>query len=152
MRLETTAGHMHSALRVLNKVVEKRNTIPILGMVKFENGTITGTNLDMEVDVKLPLIGEQTGSATIDFAVLSRLMALTPAGDEVVLSEDENERVATAKFNGAEYRMASLPTTDFPEILTNWRPKKKDYVALGNAGHREQAEVVEQGDEILAVQ
>ena len=54
MKLETGAGELASALKLMRGIIEGRTTIPVLSMVAMENGKITGTDLDLDLTVTLP--------------------------------------------------------------------------------------------------
>lgn len=114
MRLETTAGQLRAALYAMGGIVQKYNTVPVLGAVKFEGGRISGTDLDKEVTVTLPTIGEQVGAAAIDYFGLVALARHVDDGETLTISEDDGLAVVT--FNGSEYRMASYPVADYPDF------------------------------------
>lgn len=114
MHMETTAGNIRSAMNLLRGVVERRNTIPILGCVKIGDGKVTGTNLDVSAEISLPTIGGMEGEAAIDFATLSALSRYIEA-DEILTMEDADHKAAIT-FNGSEYGVPSLPASDFPDF------------------------------------
>lgn len=128
MKLETTASNLHSALKCLRAVVERRSTIPILGAVKFQGGKVTGTNLDIDAEVAIPTIGQQDGEAVIDYSGITTLAGLIDADEHVSL--DEAEGLATVAFNGSQYKLASYPTNDFPSMAA---PEGEAWLT-GNAG------------------
>ncbi|WP_166163161.1 DNA polymerase III subunit beta [Chelativorans oligotrophicus] len=128
MKLETTAAQIRSALHILKGVVGRRNTTPVLGTVKFENGQLTGTNLDIEATVALPSIGSQEGTAAIDYFGLAAI-AHHIARDETVMVAEE-QGIASLSFNGSTYRMPSYPVADFPVFGTVDGPRS----SAGNLG------------------
>lgn len=128
MRLETTAGHLRSALSAFRGVVERRNTIPVLSMVKFADGRMCATNLDIELSLSLPTVGRHAGEAAIDYFALAGLAGHIPADDAVTIEDDSG--MATLAFNGSSYRMAALPAGDFPHMNDAEGPT----VHVGNLG------------------
>lgn len=114
MRLETTARILKSALTVVNRVVEARTTIPILGMVKLADGTVTGTDLDTEISVKLPA-SRFEGAACLPARTLMHLVSH--------LSPDETVRIsagdagATINFSSGRYDLPTCDVADFPEFV-----------------------------------
>lgn len=114
MRMQTTAGHLRTGLRLFRGIIDRRNTIPVLGTVRLADGKMTGTDLDMELSVALPTIGKMEGAAAIDYAGLSSLVGSLDGGEELEIAEANHS--ATVGFNGSEYRMASCAAADFPDF------------------------------------
>lgn len=128
MKVQTTAGHLRAGLRLFRGIIERRNAIPALGMVRFRDGKITGTDLDTELSVSLPSIGDMEGAAAIDWHGLDVLAGCLDGGHEVTIAEDDGG--ATAAFNGSLYRMASVPPADFPDF----GPVTGARTSIGNLG------------------
>ncbi len=42
MKMQTTAGQLVAGLRQFRGIIQKRNTIPVLGMVRFRGGAPDG--------------------------------------------------------------------------------------------------------------
>lgn len=114
MKMQTTAGQLVAGLRQFRGIIQKRNTIPVLGMVRFRGGHLTGTDLDRELSVTLPTIGSMEGEAVVDYFGLSALAGCIDRDEDLTLTEAEH--LATVAFNGSEYRMASCPVGDFPDF------------------------------------
>lgn len=128
MKLETTASNLQSAMRALNGVIVSRSTIPVLGMVKFAGGKVSGTDLDIEVSTALPSVGKMTGEAAIDFRGLSALSKHIDRDEAVTLSEEKG--LASVAFNGSGYTLPSCSASDFPDME---KPSGEPW-ASGNAG------------------
>lgn len=114
MHLETTAGNLASAMKLAAGIVERRNTIPILGCVRIGKGKIVATNLDQEIEIALPQIGKGKGESCVDYFRLSALIRQVDADETVTLAE--NDALTEISFNGSAYKLASLPARDFPEF------------------------------------
>ncbi|WP_043620452.1 DNA polymerase III subunit beta [Ensifer sp. ZNC0028] len=111
MKLETTARILKSALTVVGRVVDKRTTMPILAMVKFADGAVTGTDLDNEISVKLPASGFE-GAACLPLHSLARLVAHLAPDELVRISGDGNG--STISFSSGRYDLPSIDAGDFP--------------------------------------
>jgi DNA polymerase-3 subunit beta len=115
MRLETKASILTNALRLLNGVVERRNTIPILGCVKIDGRTVVGTDLDIEIEIKLPASVAQ-GTICIDHRSLFVLLRNVPGDDDIRIEGDGS--TATVTFSTGRYDLPSLPVADWPTLTT----------------------------------
>lgn len=113
MKMQTTAGHLRAGLRLFRGIIQRRNTIPVLGTVRFADGRMIGTDLDVELSVALPTIGKMEGAAAIDYFGLD---ALVRHVDDEELTITEANHSAAVSFNGSEYRMASCPVADHPDF------------------------------------
>ncbi|MCW4114780.1 DNA polymerase III subunit beta [Aurantimonas sp. MSK8Z-1] len=115
----------HATLRPLveaaGRVVERRNTIPILShglLTAAADGslTVTATDLDMQVEARAP-----AGSATVagagTLALPAGLLAdiLKKTGGEIVLREGDNGRQRLTAGR-ARFDLATLPAEDFPSL------------------------------------
>lgn len=116
MHVETTAGHLKSAARVLGRIVPNFASIPVLRCVRLADGAVTGTDLDMEVSVRLPTAGRMEGAALVDFRGLAALAGHLPA-DETVRLDVAAGTWARLSFGGGCYRLASGDPDDFPSFM-----------------------------------
>lgn len=114
MKLETTAAILTGALRTLSGVIERRNTIPILGTVLFDGNSVRGTDLDLDLSISIPAT-QAGGSIAIDHRSLYALARNIP-GDETVVVEGDNSS-ATVSFSTGRYDLPSLPASDWPELV-----------------------------------
>src|SRR5690606_26874788 len=111
MRMQTTAGHLRTGLRLFRGIIDRRNTIPVLGTVRLAAGQTCGTDLDVERPASPPTIGKMEGAAAIAYAGLSLLVGSLDGDEELEIAEANHS--ATVGFNGSEYRMASCAAADF---------------------------------------
>ncbi|QGA57814.1 DNA polymerase III subunit beta [Brucella sp. 2280] len=112
-------GALLPTLAAVNRAVEKRNTIPILGnvLLAVENGElcVTGTNLDIEVKS----VAKQEGLPVIaPFTVQSGLLhdAVSKFADGSVVTFEGDETHVNIKSGRSRFRLQVLPATDFPEM------------------------------------
>lgn len=98
------------------KVVEARNTIPILSTVRLvaADGTLTATATDLDVAVTASTAADGEFSACIDARMIGDIVRKLPADAEVDIDVDGN--TATLKAARARFKLPVLPVGDFPNI------------------------------------
>lgn len=97
----TTASttDLRAAMALLSRVIERRNTIPVLGNVMLkasgETLTLSGTDLDMEAIVSIPCSDTPPWAVTIGSRLLADFLrgcvgavSLTPEADKITLEND----------------------------------------------------------------
>lgn len=126
MTIETTGGALRAALRLLGGIVERRSTTPILEAVRFRDGTVTGTDLDTELSVALPVAGD--GDVVLDMRGMARLAAFIPPEEAVRIGDGPDG--ATLAFNGSAYRMPRFDPAEFP----TFPPVEGPVTAMSNLG------------------
>ena len=108
------------ALTVLNRVVEKRNTIPILSFIRFDGDkkgvTISGTDLDMETKIRL-LSAKSKGvfAFTVNCAKLLDIARKSKADDVAIFLATDISKIKLL-FGRLEMTMDSLPCNDYPAL------------------------------------
>ena len=113
MKLVTTAQQLRSALRLFAKIIEPRNTYPVLGTVLFDGAKVRGTNLDQELVVTL-VTAEAKGKAAIDYRTLARLVALIPSDDTVTILGGKD--TASISFSSGRYDLPCCDAGAYPEF------------------------------------
>lgn len=113
MKLETKASILAKAMRQIGAIIERRNTIPMLGCVRFDGRTISGTDLDIELSISVPATAAK-GSICIDHRSLAALVRSIP-GDDTIRIEAGREG-ATVSFSSGRYDLPSLPASDWPSL------------------------------------
>lgn len=110
-----------ASLALQKRVVERRNTIPILSnvMLRVEGRdclTMTGTDLDVQIAEEIPCDAPQPGAFTLNVYSLHET-AKKMKGDMVKLQDMGAGQVAlTDMATGSTVRLPALPATDFPII------------------------------------
>lgn len=107
------------ALALVSRVVERRNTIPILANVLLaaekDTLTLTATDLDMEMTTARPCqLAGKAISTTLPAAHLHDIVRKLPEGCEVQLSGDE--QAWTISGGRSRFRISCLPPADFPAM------------------------------------
>ena len=88
MKLSIERGDLLRAVAQAQSVVERRNTIPILGNVLIEaegdSVSFRATDLDIEVVDKAPAKVERAGATTVSAVTLHEIVRKLPDGAQVV--------------------------------------------------------------------
>ncbi|MFO1149862.1 MAG: DNA polymerase III subunit beta [Alsobacter sp.] len=108
-------GHVH-------RVVERRNTIPILSNVLIRaedtNLRLKATDLDLEVTETLPAEVAQPGSTTVPAHVLYDIVRKLPDGAQVSLETTGDVGQVSIRAGRSRFNLQALPETDFPDLAT----------------------------------
>ncbi len=113
MKLVTTANQLLTALRLVGRAIERRNTYPILGCVLIDGPTLRGTNLEVEIAARVA-VTEAQGTAAIDYYRLARLATAIPPTDVVTIEAGKDG--ATILFSSGRYDLPVFGADDFPAI------------------------------------
>jgi len=123
MRVLIERSHLLSALSHVHRVVERRNTIPILSNVLLhaEGGSLSlkATDLDLEVTEATPAMVEQAGATTVPAHLLHDIVRKLPDGAEVMLSVQEDGGTMKVTAGKANFSLQCLPQSDFPELSSS---------------------------------
>lgn len=112
------AGILARAMKSAARVVESRNTIPILSNVRLiANGDtleVTTTNLDIEFRQTLPLAQAGELQTTVDAQRLTDLANAAPDGAQITLDLQDGRMVV--KAGRSRWQVPVLPAQDFPGL------------------------------------
>jgi DNA polymerase-3 subunit beta len=116
MNITIQRADLARTLAAVCKVVEHRQTIPILANVLLQASddrlTVIGTDLDIEYSATTPCSGEQ-GSTTVDAKRLSDI-ARRLSGDTVSLALKDDSLVV--KSGRSRFTLPTLPVEDYPRL------------------------------------
>jgi DNA polymerase-3 subunit beta len=114
-------GHVH-------RVVERRNTIPILGnvLLRAEDAglRLKATDLDIEVTETIPADVAQGGATTVPAHVIYDIVRKLPEGAQVSLETASDGGQMQIRSGRSRFTLQALPESDFPDL------------AAGDMGHR----------------
>ncbi|MEM7289406.1 MAG: DNA polymerase III subunit beta [Pseudomonadota bacterium] len=120
MRVTLEQSNLMRSLGHVHRVVERRNTIPILSNVLLraegEMLHLKATDLDLEVFEKTQASVEQSGATTVPAYMLYEIVRKLPGGSEVMLSVDEDASVLKITSGRSNFTLQMLPVEDFPDI------------------------------------
>ncbi|CDO46151.1 DNA polymerase III subunit beta [Bartonella henselae] len=122
MRITVDRNQLLKSLGRVHRVVERRNTVPILSNVLIDvdkNGVqLKATDLDLEVTESFVANIKQEGAITVPAHLLYDIVRKLPDGSEIVLSVDMNQASTMSVVSGcANFQLQCLPKVDFPESL-----------------------------------
>lgn len=119
MRLTIERSNLIRSLARMTRVVERRNTIPILSNVLIsadaEGLRMRATDLDLEVTERVPAHTADEGAITVPCHLLHDIVRKLPDGSEVSLRTGEKDGV-TVSAGRSNFRLQTLPEVDFPDL------------------------------------
>lgn len=120
MRVTLERSNLLKSLNHVHRVVERRNTIPILSNVLLSatdaSLQLKATDLDLEVTESTAATVEQGGATTVPAHLLYDIVRKLPDGAEVMLKVDESGNSMTVMSGRSSFRLQCLPQADFPEL------------------------------------
>lgn len=106
-------GHVH-------RVVERRNTIPILGnvLIRAEKSALglKATDLDLEVIETLSAEVGPPGATTVPAHMLYDIVRKLPEGAQIVLEATGDRAAMVVRAGRSRFTLQSLPEADFPDL------------------------------------
>lgn len=131
MTLTIQRADLARTLSHVSKVVESRNTIPILAnvLLQAEDGKLTVTGTDLDIQYSATCEAEGTLETTVDAKRLSDI-ARRLSGDVVTLDQKDDKLVV--KSGRSRFTLPTLPATDFPSLDAGDLPEpfRLDFAAL----------------------
>ena len=119
MKVTIERANLLKALNHVHRVVERRNTIPILGNVLLTaegaDLALKATDLDMEIVDAAPAMIEQAGATTVPALMLYDIVRKLPDGSEIKLDTSDGSTMTLASGR-ARFSLQILPDADFPDL------------------------------------
>lgn len=117
MRIDVERSDLSAILSAVSKVVEARNTYPILANVLLtatsDRLSARGTDLDIEISTSCPAKGEP-GTTTVPAKTLAEIVKKLPAGAAVRLELDGE--TLTIKSGRSEFKLQTISPDSFPTL------------------------------------
>src|SRR5919206_2532699 len=114
-------GHVH-------RVVERRNTIPILSnvLLRAEDGglRLKATDLDIEVTETIPADVAQGGATTVPAHVIYDIVRKLPEGAQVSLETSGESGQMQIRSGRSRFMLQALPESDFPDLAAGDMPHR----------------------------
>jgi DNA polymerase-3 subunit beta len=121
MRVTVERSHLLKSLGHVHRVVERRNTIPILSnvLLRADAGKLTlkATDLDLEITETVPAEISRGGATTVPAHILHDIVRKLPDGAEVSLDTGDGSQL-TLKSGRSNFTLQILPESDFPDLTT----------------------------------
>ena len=106
-------GHVH-------RVVERRNTIPILAnvLIKADQSRLAfkATDLDLEVTETLAAEVGPGGSTTVPAHMFYEIVRKLPEGAQIVLEASGDRAMLAIRAGRSRFTLQTLPESDFPDL------------------------------------
>jgi DNA polymerase-3 subunit beta len=112
-QLLKSLGHVH-------RVVERRNTIPILAniLLRAERGKLSlkATDLDLEVTETIAAEVSPGGATTVPAHMFYDIVRKLPEGSQIALEATGERGVLTIRAGRSRFTLQTLPESDFPDL------------------------------------
>ncbi|HUG62921.1 MAG TPA: DNA polymerase III subunit beta [Methylomirabilota bacterium] len=120
MRVTLERSNLLKSLAHVHRVVERRNTIPILSnvLIRTDGGSmkLKATDLDLEAQESLPAMVEQQGSTTVPAHMFYDIIRKLPEGSQVALETAADGGTLSIASGRSRFSLQMLPESDFPDI------------------------------------
>lgn len=120
MRITIERSTLLKSLNHVHRVVEKRNTIPILSNALLRTAEdelmLKATDLDLEVVERVPAMVGTAGGTTVPAHILFDIARKLPDGSEVLLETSEDGSTMKVEAGRSNFSLQILPEDDFPEL------------------------------------
>ena len=126
MRATLERAALLKALAHVHRVVERRNTIPILANVLLRAGDgalrLQATDLDLEIVETTPAEVAQAGATTVPAHTLYDIVRKLPDGSQVSLEMTGERGLVTIRAGRSRFTLQTLPDSDFPDLAAGELP------------------------------
>jgi DNA polymerase-3 subunit beta len=119
MKVTLERNHLLKSLSHVHRVVERRNTYPILAnvLLKAADGSLDlrATDLDIEVTESVPAMVGQAGTTTVPAHTLYEIVRKLADGAEVRLENEGTEQLLVTSGR-SRFHLACLSPDSFPDL------------------------------------
>ena len=126
MRVTVERAALLKALGHVHRVVERRNTIPILSnvLLRAEDGSLRlkATDLDIEVTETIPADITEGGSTTVPAYMIYDIVRKLPDGAQVSLELTGDMGQVQIRSGRSRFMLQALPESDFPDLAAGDLP------------------------------
>ena len=120
MKVTLERGALLKSLSHVHRVVERRNTIPILSNVLLQarDGALLlrATDLDLEITESVAADVGQAGATTLPAHTLYDIVRKLPEGGQVSLETAGDSGQLLLRSGRSRFNLQSLPESDFPDL------------------------------------
>jgi DNA polymerase-3 subunit beta len=126
MRATLERAALLKALAHVHRVVERRNTIPILANVLLRAGDgvlkLQATDLDLEIVETATADVTQPGATTVPAHTFYDIVRKLPDGSQVALELGGERGTLTIRAGRSRFTLQTLPDSDFPDLAAGDLP------------------------------
>src|SRR5256714_13136000 len=112
-QLLKSLGHVH-------RVVERRNTIPILAnvLIKAEQSKLglKATDLDLEITETVPAEVGPPGATTVPAHMFYEIVRKLPEGAQISIEGTGDRALLAIRAGRSRFTLQTLPETEFPDL------------------------------------
>jgi DNA polymerase-3 subunit beta len=120
MKVTVERAELLRSLSHVHRVVERRNTIPILAnvLIRAERSKLAfkATDLDLEVIETVAAEVSTGGVTTVPAHMFYEIVRKLPEGTQIVLEASGDRAVLTVRAGRSRFTLQTLPEADFPDI------------------------------------
>jgi DNA polymerase-3 subunit beta len=120
MKVTVERAELLKSLGHVHRVVERRNTIPILAnvLVRGEKSALhlKATDLDLEVIEQVAAEVAPAGSTTVPAHMFYEIVRKLPEGSQVVLESSSDRAGLAIRAGRSRFTLQTLPESDFPDL------------------------------------
>jgi DNA polymerase-3 subunit beta len=120
MKVTVERAELLKSLGHVHRVVERRNTIPILAnvLIKAERGKLSmkATDLDLEVIDSVAAEVSPGGATTVPAHMFYEIVRKLPEGSQIVIEGSGDRAVLSLRAGRSRFTLQTLPENDFPDL------------------------------------
>ena len=120
MKVTVERAELLKSLGHVHRVVERRNTIPILAnvLMRAEKSALNlkATDLDLEVIETIAAEVAPGGSTTVPAHMFYEIVRKLPEGSQVVLEASGDRAMMAIRAGRSRFTLQTLPESDFPDL------------------------------------
>jgi DNA polymerase-3 subunit beta len=120
MKVTVEQAALLKALGHVHRVVERRNTIPILAnvLIRAQGAALAlkATDLDIDIVEEIPAEISQPGTTTVPAHVLYDIVRKLSDGAQVSLEQDGQAGQVSLRSGRSRFSLQTLPESDFPDL------------------------------------
>lgn len=120
MKITVERSELLRSLGHVHRVVERRNTIPILANVLIRADrsklSLKATDLDIEVMDSIAAEVAPGGSTTVPAHMIFDIVRKLPEGAQIVLESSGDRAALTIRAGRSRFTLQTLPESDFPDL------------------------------------
>ena len=120
MKVTVERAELLKSLGHVHRVVERRNTIPILAnvLIKADKGKLSmkATDLDLEVTDSIAAEIAPGGATTVPAHMFYDIVRKLPEGSQIVIEGSGDRAVLSIRAGRSRFTLQTLPESDFPDL------------------------------------
>jgi DNA polymerase-3 subunit beta len=120
MKVTVERAELLKSLGHVHRVVERRNTIPILAnvLIKADKGQLSlkATDLDLEVTDSIAAEVAPGGATTVPAHMFYDIVRKLPDGSQIVIEGSGDRAVLSIRAGRSRFTLQTLPESDFPDL------------------------------------